>query len=175
MTLKEAIELIEHDRISNQDSVQTWADLGCGAGLFTQAISYQLQPGSIIYAIDKTKPPQIEGRSGVTINSKGLDFIKDELNVPLLDGIVMANSFHYVQDKAALLRKLERSMKTDSVFIIVEYNTDVPVSHWVPYPLSFESLTKLFDHSGYQLPVQIGQRESSFGRAKLYSALVIRN
>ena len=173
MELKDAIELINHERI-NKQAIQTWADLGCGSGLFTQALSYQLEPGSIIYAMDKSKPPKLEGRSGVSILSQRLDFIKDELNVPLLDGIVMANSLHYVHDKPALLTKLERSMKANSVFIIVEYDTDVPVAQWVPYPLSFESLTRLFDQPGYQSPIPINQRSSAYGRANLYSALVIR-
>ena len=52
MELGEAISLIQTDEII-QDKQTTWADLGCGSGLFTRALAGLLYTGSTIYAIDK--------------------------------------------------------------------------------------------------------------------------
>ncbi len=170
MILKDAIELIKHDRIN--DEPQTWADLGCGEGLFTQALTHLLKPGSLIYAVDKTKPGLIPPFNSVFVESKSYDFIKDELVFPPLDGILMANSLHYVSDKRALLNKLSLLLKPASCFIIIEYDTDTLVQNWVPYPLSFLSLQKLFSEVGFETIIPIGKRASMYGRANLYSVLI---
>ena len=47
MQLTEAIKLIQHKGIL-QTEPQTWADLGCGAGLFTQALASLLHENSTI-------------------------------------------------------------------------------------------------------------------------------
>ena len=172
MILKDAIELIKHDRINDIAGPQTWADLGCGEGLFTQALSHLLKPGSHIYAVDKTKPGLIPSYNGVLVETKINDFAKDQLVFPPLDGILMANSLHYVSDKRALLNKLMLLLKPAAGFLIIEYDTDTPIQNWVPYPLSFQSLQKLFRQIGYETIIPIGKRASVYGRAKLYSALI---
>ena len=172
MQLKDAIELIDHERIDDIAGPQTWADLGCGEGLFTQALTQLLKPGSKIYAVDKTSPGPIPSYNNVLIESKIYDFVKDDLVFPLLDGILMANSLHYVSDKKALLNKLLLLMKPTAGFIIVEYDTDTPVKNWVPYPMSFESLQILFRQVGYETIIPIGKRPSVYGRANLYSVLI---
>jgi ubiquinone/menaquinone biosynthesis C-methylase UbiE len=172
MILNDAIELIKHDRINDIAGPQTWADLGCGEGLFTQALSHLLKPGSHIYAVDKIKPGPIPSYNGVLVETKINDFAKDELVFPPLDGILMANSLHYVSDKKALLNKLMLLLKPTAGFLIVEYDTDNPIQNWVPYPLSFQSLQKLFRQAGYETIIPIGNRASVYGRAKLYSTLI---
>jgi hypothetical protein len=52
MELREAISLIQTGEII-QDKQTTWADLGCGSGLFTRALAGMLYSDSIVYAIDK--------------------------------------------------------------------------------------------------------------------------
>jgi len=172
MILKDAIELIKHDRINDIEGPQTWADLGCGEGLFTQALAHLLKPDSHIYAVDKTSPGSIPSYNNVLIENKIYDFVKDDLAFPLLNGILMANSLHYVSDKKTLLNKLMHLLKPTAGFIIVEYDTDTPIQNWVPYPLSFQSLQNLFRQSGYETIVPIGKRASVYGRANLYSALI---
>ncbi len=172
MQLKDAIELIDHDRINDIASPQTWADLGCGEGLFSQALSHLLKPGSQIYAVDKTKPGPMPSYNNVIIESKIYDFVKDDLVLPPLDGILMANSLHYVSDKTTLLNKLFLLLKPSASFIIVEYDTDTPVKNWVPYPLSFQSLQNLFRQVGYETIIPIGKRASVYGRANMYSVLI---
>ncbi len=172
MILRDAIELIDHDRINDVEGPQIWADLGCGEGLFTQALAHLLKPGSHIYAVDKKKPGPIPSYNNVIIESRINDFVKDDLAFPPLDGILMAHSLNYVSDKRALLNKLSLLIKPAAGFIIIEYDTDTPVQTWVPYPLSFQSLQKLFRKAGYETMVPIGKRPSAYGKANLYSILI---
>jgi trans-aconitate methyltransferase len=172
MILKDAIELIAHARINDIDGPQIWADLGCGEGLFSQALSHLLKPGSHIYAVDKIKPGTIPSFNNVLIESSIYDFVKDDLVFPPLDGILMANSLHYVSDKRSLLNKLMLLLKPTAGFIIVEYDTDTPIKNWVPYPMSFESLQIFFGQLGYKTIIPIGKRASVYGRANLYSVLI---
>lgn len=69
----------------------------------------------------------------------------------------------------ALIQKLRSHMHPNSPFLIIEYDTDRPVPIWVPYPISYDSLTYLFkDHKTQKL----GERPSAYGRSNMYAALV---
>ncbi len=203
MTLHEAITLIDHPAFRHslafsasalpgpkdspgspvprsQPSTRplTWADLGCGSGLFTEALAQLLPTGSTVFGVD-TKPtlrqkptsepgfPAIPGNT--TIIPIKADFEKDLLALQDLDGILMANSLHYIKDKPVLLQKLKTYTRPGSPFLIVEYDTDKPVGSWVPYPLSYSSLTKLF--TGRHIE-KLGERPSVYGRANIYAAVI---
>ena len=142
MLLSEAITLIQHP-ITNQ--INTWADLGCGNGLFTNALSQLLNDESIIYAIDKNKRSlkNVEVRDTIILKKLALDFVNDDLPVENLSGILMANSFHFVKDKNAFIKKVFNCLSTNGYLIIVEYNTDKS-NLWVPNPISFRSLQNFF-------------------------------
>lgn len=173
MELPDAIELIKNQHISRQNNA-SWADLGCGSGLFTFALAHLLKAKSTIYAVDKN-PVNFDALlqpSSIHIQSMQLDFVADALPLQDLDGILMANSLHYVRDKPALISKLANCLKPDGNFLIVEYDTDTPVRHWVPYPVSLCSLKQLFANAGYAAVQQLGERPSVFGRAKMYAALI---
>lgn len=173
MRLSEAISLIQNGHFSGQESSR-WADLGCGSGLFTFALANLLSAGSTVYAVDKN-PVNFDVRlqpASIRILSMQLDFEKDALPFQHLDGILMANSLHYVLDKPALISKLSGVLKPNGRFLIVEYDTDTPVQHWVPYPVSFQSLVKLFEDAGYKTVRKLGERPSVFGRAEMYAALI---
>jgi hypothetical protein len=79
----------------------------------------------------------------------------------------MANALHYVSDRRAFLNRIHAV----PALLIVEYDTDRPVPRWVPYPLSFATLSTLLASSGRPHLQKLGTRPSSFGRANLYSAL----
>ncbi|MBC7776769.1 MAG: class I SAM-dependent methyltransferase [Phycisphaerae bacterium] len=173
MELKNAIELIQNPHLLQQNQA-VWADLGCGSGLFTAALAHLLNTGSTVFAVDKNLvelnialfPQDIE------IRPMQLDFVEESLPFHQLDGILMANSLHFVRDKMALINKLSASMKSEGHFLIVEYDTDKPVQQWVPYPISFDSLQQLFIQAGYSSVVKLGERPSLYSRAKLYAALI---
>lgn len=173
MELSEAIQLIQNDHLAQQPQA-LWADLGCGSGLFTHALAQLLQPGSTIYAVDRILPVLDAATNQVTIHPLQLDFVTQPLPFQGSDGILMANSLHYVADKAALLEQLSAHLKPQANFLIVEYDTDTPVSHWVPYPVSFRSLQQLFANAGYASVQRLGERPSVYGRASLYAAWISR-
>src|SRR6476469_4415874 len=100
MVLHEAIDLIRFTPAKEQS--QAWADLGCGNGLFTKALASLLPGGSRIHAIDadeKTIKEIPSSYNGVGIEKSVLDFTSDRLVLQHMDGIMMANSLHYVKEK----------------------------------------------------------------------------
>ena len=173
MKLTEAIELIENEQF-HKAGIQTWADLGCGSGIFTSALASRLVSGSIIYAVDSDAASlrMIPNIAGVSIKTIQSDFVKDPLNFPSLDGILMANSLHYVKDKTGFISKIAKFLQPDGCFLFIEYDTDRPVPTWVPYPLSFQSLAKLLAVAGFTSAVRIGQRPSRYHRGTMYCALI---
>lgn len=171
MELTEAIQLIETPKIRSAMPT-VWADLGCGSGLFTRALAHYLTAGSRIYAIDTSNPLKpAKQPNGVELVPLEKDFVRDDLALPFLDGILMANAFHYVNDKLLLIDQLKQSLKPNAYFLIVEYDTDTPVPTWVPYPLRFTSLVRLFSRAGYDSVEKLGERPSRYG-GKLYGALI---
>ncbi len=177
MTLTEAIALIDHPPLPAVLSVRVagaasahWADLGCGSGLFSLALAHFLPAGSTIEAIDIR--PSISRQTtanGVTILPRSADFIKDDLALSGLDGILMANSLHYVRDKPALL------LRFTGALLLVEYDTDRPVTHWVPYPLSLAAASTLLPVAGWPRIHKLGTRPSAYGRSEIYAALALRD
>jgi ubiquinone/menaquinone biosynthesis C-methylase UbiE len=173
MTQRDAIALIDHPLLRAAPPTR-WADLGCGSGTFTLALAALLPPGSTIEAIDLR--PGIARQTtagGVTIIPRSADFVADDLALSGLDGILMANSLHYVRDKPALLQKLRACYRAAAggPLLLVEYDTDRPTPHWVPYPLSFASAAKLLPAAGWSQIQKLGSRPSAFGRSQLYAAL----
>ncbi len=172
MNLEDAIELI---RPGGPFAKSTWADLGCGSGLFTRALATLLPSGSSIYAVDQNMDGFIEspGSIDVPVIPIEMNFESDELPFDNLDGIFMANSIHFVKDKEALIRKLEKASAGDRTFIIVEYDTDIS-NRWVPYPVSYLSIRKLFHLVGYSTIIKMGERPSAFNRGNLYAVMIRR-
>lgn len=172
MTIQEAIILLQNKNI-DIDKKNVWADLGCGSGLFTYALASLLNDESIIYAIDKniSSFKNISSMKGVTINTIELNFENDELPFGNLDGILMANSLHFVKDKKSFLERIKKFLNDKNCFLIVEYDTEIS-NHWVPYPISFLSLKKLFNDAGYTSVIKISDRPSAFNRGNLYSVMI---
>ena len=159
----------------SQFSKGVWADLGCGDGLFTTALGELLsKEGSIIYAVDENKRvlQKIKAMHGIELRKVVANFEEIDLVIQELDGILMANSLHYVKDKSAFINKTLQWMKKDGSFIIVEYDTETS-NQWVPYPISFVSLQKLFSDFGFTAK-KIGEERSIYNRAKIYAAFGIR-
>jgi trans-aconitate methyltransferase len=157
MELTTAIHLIE--KAIPKSPVQTWADLGAGSGLFTNALSRLLPRGSSITAIDKKKST-IEVAEGIKLTMKTGDFITMKLDA--VDGILMANSLHYVKDQKEFLNSLRDVTKR---IVLVEYNTDTPNS-WVPYPVSFSTLQSMVDAK------LLAETASHYQPRGIYSALI---
>ncbi|MBB4804899.1 SAM-dependent methyltransferase [Chryseobacterium defluvii] len=170
MNLSEAKELII-PAFSYSGSAEKWADLGCGSGLFTNALATLLSDGSKIYAID---------RNFQTIQSVNreveIEFIQDNFedgvsDIQDLDGILMANSLHYIREKEKLIQNLLHNLKPGGKFIIIEYDTE-NANQWVPYPVSFGKLKLLFSKAGFQDIDKTGIRKSVYNDDLMYGAVI---
>ena len=133
----------------------TWADLGAGAGAFTLALAELLPAGSAIYAIDRDR-------------GSLADFTRD-LVIDHLDGVVMANSLHFVKEKAPMLARVLGMLRADGRLVLVEYDTDHG-NAWVPYPISFETWSRVAVANGFAAPRLLATVPSRFLR-RMYAAM----
>jgi 2-polyprenyl-3-methyl-5-hydroxy-6-metoxy-1,4-benzoquinol methylase len=173
MELSTAVKLIEKG-IQSGSAGQVWVDLGAGKGLFTQALARLLPEESIIYAIDKdqTALDAISVLSGkLTVKTRQLDFVTQPLGIDKVDGIILANSLHFVKDKQTFMQNLNSNLKTEGRIIVVEYDMDI-ANPWVPYPISFKSLEKLAEKVRFNLPTKLHEVPSSYNRANIYAAVL---
>lgn len=169
MELNEAISLIQPAAPKGN----AWADLGAGSGLFTAALANLLTPGSTVYAIDKERPGKFVHPVPLStrIIQQQLDFVSEKIQLTALDGFLMANSLHYVKDKRSLLQRLVPCLNSNGMFIIVEYET-TRANPWVPYPITFAALSKLFEEEGFRQTTLLGERNSVYQAGKMYAAAI---
>lgn len=170
MRITDAIQLIA-PAFGKRASPQTWADLGCGNGLFTEALAHHLPADSKIVAIDRNEKQlnQIMANK-VAVQFWQGDFENDFPGLSGLDGILMANSFHFIANKKGLIKSLESSFADKPLLLLVEYDTDI-ASSWVPYPVSFTALERLFKQLGYRFVQPLNKMPSAFG-GDIYAALI---
>lgn len=152
-----------------------WADLGSGGGAFTLALADLLGLEGMIYSVDKSaralREQEQEMRARfpeTTVRYIVADFTR-RLDLPLLDGVVMANSLHYVKQKDAQLQLVRSYLKPGGRFILVEYNADQG-NMWVPYPLSFGTWESLARKNGFTSTQLLATVPSRF-LGSMYSAL----
>jgi SAM-dependent methyltransferase len=128
-----------------------WADLGAGEGAFTSALAELLGPGARITAVDRDAGAlRSLGRlrfPGVAITTSAADFTRG-LDLSDLDGIVMANSLHFVGDKAPVLESVRLMLRPGGKLVIVEYGSDRG-NPWVPHPFSYQTWEKMAAQAGF--------------------------
>lgn len=168
MTISEAKRMISSSGLKS--GAQTWLDLGCGAGTFTLALAEILPNGSKVIGVDRSfqNLPKTSS-NGVAISFLQEDFSKG-LSVEAVDGVMMANSLHYIADPTPLIEHLISLMPEYPQFLLIEYERTV-ANPWVPYPLSYAKLSKLFMDQSLSI-TKIGERASIFGSTKMYAAQV---
>jgi SAM-dependent methyltransferase len=152
-----------------------WADLGAGSGAFTLALAELLGPQAVIYAIDRDRPAlaelerRLDGRfSGTRLISMRADFTQ-ALDVPSLDGVVMANSLHFHKEKAPIVQSVRNLLAPGGRLILVEYNVDQG-NTWVPHPISYLVWERFAARCGFVDTRQIGAKPSRFLK-EIYSAV----
>lgn len=153
----------------------TWADLGSGGGAFTLALADLLGPGSIIHSVDRDARALREQAAAlaarfpdVVVHQVVADFTQP-LALPELDGLVMANSLHFVRDKLPVLRRVIGHLKPGGRFVLVEYDADRG-NPWVPHPLSFGTWTALAADAGLRDTRRIATVPSRF-LGSIYSSV----
>jgi SAM-dependent methyltransferase len=128
-----------------------WADLGAGEGAFTRALADLLGPGAHITAVDRDagalRNLESESFPGLVVETKVGDFTR-ELGLSNLDGIVMANSLHFVRDKTPVLESVRKMLRPGGKLIVVEYGTDRG-NPWVPHPFSYPKWERMAAQAGF--------------------------
>lgn len=155
-------------------SPQTWADFGCGNGVFTEVLASFLPSGSKIFAIDKN-PRIFPGhmRTGIEVTFQQSDFVHDKIELPPLTGILMANSLHFVEDKETFIRRLSDYFPDETKLIIVEYDRKM-ANPYVPFPIDFETFNALLRRIGFSEIEKAGTHPSQFG-GEMYSCFAVKN
>jgi ubiquinone/menaquinone biosynthesis C-methylase UbiE len=155
--------------------VGVWADFGAGRGAFTLALADLLTDQATIHAIDRDRralnslaPRLAECFPSITLHLHPADYTRS-LNLPFLDGIVMANALHFQEDKLSVLNLLVDYLKPGVHFILVEYDTDQG-NRWVPAPVSYRSWQSLAEQAGLVNTRSLATRPSSF-LTRFYAAL----
>lgn len=151
-----------------------WADLGSGTGAFTLALAELLGPGASIVSVDKDPGALDVQRSNVLrhnpeaqVTYLAADF-NERLDIQPLDGLLMANSLHFVEAKEPFLEVISAYVKPRGRLVVVEYDTDRG-NAWVPFPISYESLSHLAQSCGFAGIELLGARPSRF-LGRIYSA-----
>jgi len=155
----------------------TWADFGSGDGAFTLALRDLAGEDVSIFSIDRDK-----GRLRTQDNAFEKMFPQSQIRfiatdftshveLPPLDGIVMANSLHYVEKQVAFLTKIRDYLKPDGKLVLVEYNSQEG-NQWVPYPVSFTRFEEIAEFAGY-INSELLEKIPSVYWNEMYSAQAI--
>ena len=156
-----------------------WADFGSGDGAFTLALRELVGADADITSIDRDRGRLERQRAAFAAQfpATRLHLVAADLTQPLdlppLDGAVMANVLHFFRDKAAVLRTVRGYLKPGGRLLLVEYNVDQG-NLWVPHPLSFATFQRLAPQAGLAVPRLLGARPSRFLK-EIYAALALRD
>ena len=154
-----------------------WADLGSGTGAFTLALAELVGPTGEIYSVDKDRRALKEQEQAirarfphVTLHYLAADFTQ-QLDLPPLDGIVIANALHFQRDAArdAVVQLIRSYLKPDGRLILVEYNVDRG-NFAVPYPLPYGAWETLARRNGFTNTRLLATVPSRFMK-EIYSAV----
>src|ERR1044072_1410401 len=124
MKIEDAVALI---RSSVQRSEGTWADLGAGRGTFTRALVEIMGKDARIYCVDRHAESLVELATWAKEHAPNVaviegDFTDDHAleQLPELDGLLLANSLHFVKDAGAVLKRLVRHLRPGGRVVLVE-------------------------------------------------------
>jgi SAM-dependent methyltransferase len=165
--------------VADRDVSRTpmWADIGAGTGAFTLALADLLGPGATIVAVDRdakalrTNAAAMARRFPDVALQTVVGDLEGRLSLPRLDGLVAANSLHFVQPdrQVAAISRLAEHVVPGGRFIVVEYDADRG-NPWVPHPFSFRTWQRSAVEAGLTPPLLIGRVPSRFLGA-IYAAM----
>jgi len=152
-----------------------WADFGSGRGAFTLALAELIGPTGRIYSVDQDDRALREQERAMherfpelTVHYLAADYTR-LLDLPPLDGAVMANALHFQREKGKIVQLLHSYLRPGGRLILVEYNVDRG-NPWAPYPLSFETWQALAQRNGFTDTRLLATRPGRF-LGEIYAAL----
>jgi len=154
-----------------------WADFGSGGGAFTLALADLLGPDGMIYSLDRKANALREQAQAmrrrfprVAVHYIVADY-RQPLDLPEFDGIVMANTLHYLtaDERFAALGLVRGYLRPGGRLVVVEYDVEES-TFWLPYPLSWRAWQLESARAGFVNTRQIATRPSSHGR-QFYAAV----
>lgn len=175
LTVLEATQLI-HNGVGDAAG-QTWADLGAGEGVFTLALAKLVGEKGKVIAFDQDDIALRELRRKARDLSTPVEVITGDLGklkLPdvQLDGALLANVLHFMEDQTDVLRRVRKHVRPGGRVLVIEYDKRVR-SPYVPYPLPFAKLEMVACAAGFGEPVEVGRRKSRY-QGELYCALLPR-
>ncbi|MDP9252401.1 MAG: methyltransferase domain-containing protein [Chloroflexota bacterium] len=155
----------------------TWADLGAGSGAFTLALAELVGPGGEVIAVDRDRGALRELERALRPGGAAVSTLRADFTEPIdlanLDGVMMANSLHFVRDKTPVLALVHAMLKPAGRLLLVEYDANRG-NPYVPHPLTFESWRALAEASGFSGTRELASVPSRFLR-RIFSAESVRS
>jgi SAM-dependent methyltransferase len=157
---------------------ETWADLGAGTGVFTRALATIVGPSGKVFAVDMDDRAlgavrEWAARAGsVASVSTMRGDVTRALDLPPLDGVVMANVLHFVREAEDALALVVSRLRPGGRAVLIEYEGR-RASPWVPYPLPIARFRELAAGAGLGAPAVVATRPSAYG-GELYVAVADR-
>jgi ubiquinone/menaquinone biosynthesis C-methylase UbiE len=158
----------------------TWADIGAGTGAFTLALADLLGTGGQIVAVDRDPRALAENAEAVAatfpqvaVRTLHADFTQ-VLALPSLDGVVMANSLHFVAPdrQVGVVAGLAAHLRAGGAFVVVEYDAERG-NPWVPHPFRYDTWVAMAAAAGLSEPASLRRVPSRF-LGGIYSAVAYR-
>ena len=148
MRHEDAVNLI---RSSVSGLSGSWADFGCGRGTFTRALHSVIGAESRIVAVDADLRALEEVRAWAQAEAPNVSAVRadftQQLDLPPLDGFVLANALHFVKDQAGALARLVKLLRTGGRVVLIEYDKRA-ADRWLPYPVGIANLPALAKAAG---------------------------
>ncbi len=152
-----------------------WADLGAGTGVFTLALRQLMASGEIL-AVDKNPHAlwSLPLRDEIPISVVEADFTQP-LDLPLLDGLILANALHYAAQPERVLQHIGACLRPGATLLLIEYDTGRPLPPWIPYPILPERAADLLKANGFDAVRSFNRRPSRYGPHDIYGLVAARS
>lgn len=164
-------------RAGVEGSGKRWLELGAGTGSFTLAVLDLLGDEADVTAIDRDAKAlrRLEDHASRRFPAASVHTVVADFTRPLpvehasFDGMLMANSLHFVRDKEPVLRAAIGALRPGGRFVLVEYGSDTG-NPWVPWPVSMARWVELAERVGLRETHKIGEVPSRF-LGSIYAAV----
>ena len=144
-----------------------WLELGAGEGAFTFALADVLGRPAEILAIDRDAgalrrlAAEMDRRFPGTRLATVVGDFRDALPDGPFDGVLAANSLHFVADPMAVVERARTVLRPGGRLVVVEYDADRG-NPWVPHPFSFDTWESMATRAGLIGTRLIGRVPSRF-------------